>query len=164
MTSHHVKYSVTKSRPATYIDQKRSLQILVAERVHGLTKRERCSVEKKAYKSAALIAELRDLPDSYGQLSGQLFTQIRFFDAIKPFRQPEFPDFGFWRKRPLSGIWAILPVHPIHWMCCKVSIHRFAQGRIESMFAKTLKESEALELIFDRVLHLRKAQFDAGGL
>src|ERR1700751_1016982 len=44
----------------------------------------------------------------------------------------------------------------------EVSIHRFAESRKEGLFAKSREESEAPQLVLDPILHLCKAQFDAG--
>jgi len=49
-------------------------------------------------------------------------------------------------------------------MCRKVGIHRFAESRKEGLLAKAREESEAPQLVLDRILHLCKAQFDAGGV
>ena len=49
-------------------------------------------------------------------------------------------------------------------MGCEVSIHRFAESRKEGLFTEAREESEALQLVLDRILHLCKAQFDAGGV
>ena len=37
----------------------------------------------------------------------------------------------------------------------KVSIHGFAESRKEGLFAKAREESEATQLVLDRILHLR---------
>src|ERR1700746_213756 len=64
----------------------------------------------------------------------------------------------------MEGLGAILPVDPVYRMRRKVGIHRFAESCKEGLFAKAREESEAFQLVLDRILHLCKAQFDAGGV
>lgn len=63
-----------------------------------------------------------------------------------------------------SGVWTIFPVDPAYGMRSEVGVHRFAESRKEGLFAEPFEESETLELIFDRIFHLSKAQFNAGGV
>ena len=44
----------------------------------------------------------------------------------------------------------------------KVGIHGFAESRKEVMLTEAGEESETLEFVFNRILHLCKAQFDTG--
>jgi hypothetical protein len=57
----------------------------------------------------------------------------------------------------LASLGAILPVDPVYRMRRKVGIHRFAESRKEGLFAKAREESEAPQLVLDRILHLCKA-------
>src|SRR5215468_9928952 len=59
---------------------------------------------------------------------------------------------------------AVLPVEPLDTMGRTVGACRFAQGRKEGVFAEAREEPEALQLVLDRILHLGKAQLDAGGV
>src|ERR1700751_3880189 len=58
---------------------------------------------------------------------------------------------------------AIFPVDPIHVMSRQESAHGFAEGREEGLLAQARKESEALQLVLDRILHLGETQLDSGG-
>ena len=64
----------------------------------------------------------------------------------------------------LALVRAIFPVDPLDGMGREVGAHRFAEGREEGLFAEAREESEALQLVLDRILHLGETQLDAGGV
>src|ERR1700739_2337828 len=49
-------------------------------------------------------------------------------------------------------------------MSCEVGAHRLVDGREEGLFSEAHEETEALELVFHRILHLSETQFDAGSV
>src|SRR6185369_15090965 len=58
----------------------------------------------------------------------------------------------------------LVPVDPFNLMDREIGIHRFSDGRKESVFAESLEQAELFEFVLDRVFHLGKAQLDAGGV
>src|SRR6516162_1757097 len=58
----------------------------------------------------------------------------------------------------------ILPVNPFDWMDGQVGAHRFAKGREKVFLAEARKQPKALQLVLDRILHLGKAELDAGSV
>ena len=46
-------------------------------------------------------------------------------------------------------------------MASEIRLHRFLNGRDEGSFSEAGKESKAFQLVFDRILHLGKVQFDS---
>src|SRR5262245_34245598 len=56
---------------------------------------------------------------------------------------------------------AILPVYPLDVMGLEVDVYRFADRREEVLLAELHEELKALQLVFDRILHLGEAQLDA---
>jgi len=57
-------------------------------------------------------------------------------------------------RREMALRAAILPVDPLYGMAREVGAHRFIEGREEGLLAKAGEDPEALQLVFDRILHL----------
>src|SRR5262245_11695700 len=59
---------------------------------------------------------------------------------------------------------AILPIQPFHGVLSEIGAHSLTNGCEGVLAAEPRREPEAFQLVFDRILHLGKAQLDALGM
>ena len=68
-----------------------------------------------------------------------------------------------WRIfRASQGSLSSFPVGPLNRMAVQVSPHGLSDCGEERSFAEPSEETEALQLVFDWILHLGKTQLDSG--